>query len=40
LTGEEAPEIVWNAEKGYAYLAGKNGPEINNLKPGDRIFNG
>lgn len=40
LTGEFAPEIVWNAEKGYAYLAGKNGPEINNLQPGDRVFNG
>lgn len=40
LTGEEAPEIIWNAEKGYAYLAGKNGPEINNLMPGDRVFNG
>jgi len=31
LTGELAPEIVWNADKGYAYLAGKNGPEINLL---------
>ena len=40
LTGEEAPEIIWNGEKGYAYLAGKNGPEINNLQPGDRVFNG
>ena len=40
LTGEEAPEIVWNKEKGYAYLAGKDGPEINNLQPGDQVFNG
>ena len=40
LTGEEKPEIIWNGEKGYAYLAGKNGPEINNLQPGDRVFNG
>ena len=39
LTGEEDPEIVWNKEKGYAYLAGKNGPEINNLQPGDQVFN-
>lgn len=39
LTGEEAPEIVWNKEKGYAYLAGANGPEYNNLQPGDRVFN-
>lgn len=40
LTGEEAPEIVWNKEKGYAYLTGKNGPEIQNLQSGDRVFNG
>ena len=39
LTGEEEPEIVWNKEKGYAYLAGANGPEYNNLQPGDRVFN-
>lgn len=39
LTGEEAPEIVWNKEKGYAYLAGASGPEYNNLQPGDRVFN-
>lgn len=39
LTGEEAPEIVWNKKKGYAYLAGANGPEYNNLQPGDRVFN-
>ena len=39
LTGELGPEIVWNPEKGYAYLAGKDGPEINNLQPGERIFN-
>jgi hypothetical protein len=35
LTGEEGPELVWNKEGGYAYLAGKNGPEFNNLRPGD-----
>ena len=40
LTGEEAPEIVWNAEQGYAYLTGKHGPEIQNLQPGDEVFNG
>ena len=40
LTGEEAPEIVWNKEKGYAYIAGADGPEINNLQPGDQVFNG
>lgn len=40
LTGEEAPEIIWNKEKGYAYLTGKNGPEIQNLQPGDQVFNG
>ena len=39
LTGEEATEIVWNKKKGYAYLAGANGPEYNNLQPGDRVFN-
>ena len=39
LTGEEAPEIIWNKKKGYAYLAGTNGPEYNNLQPGDRVFN-
>lgn len=39
LTGEEAPEIVWNKKKGYAYLAGASGPEYNNLQPGDRVFN-
>ena len=39
LTGELGPEIVWNPEKGYAYLAGKDGPEINNLQPGERVFN-
>ena len=38
LTGEEGPELVWNKEGGYAYLAGKNGPEFNNLRPGDQIF--
>lgn len=40
LTGEEAPEIVWNKEKGYAYLTGSKGPEIQNLQPGDEVFNG
>lgn len=39
LTGEEGPEIVWNKEKGYAYITGENHPEFQNLKPGDRIFN-
>lgn len=39
LTGEEAPEIVWNKEQGYAYIAGQHGPEFNNLQPGDRVFN-
>ena len=39
LTGEEDPEIVWNKEKGYAYITGKNGPEFQNLQPGDRVFN-
>jgi len=28
LTGEEAPEIVWNKERGYAYITGQNGPEF------------
>lgn len=40
LTGEEDPEIVWNKNKGYAYLTGKDGPEIQNLQPGDRVFDG
>ena len=39
LTGEEDPEIVWNKEAGYAYLAGAHGPEYNKLNPGDRVFN-
>ena len=39
LTGEEGSEIVWNKKKGYAYMAGANGPEYNNLQPGDRVFN-
>jgi hypothetical protein len=39
LTGEEALEIVWNKEKGYAYITGANGPEFQNLNAGDRIFN-
>lgn len=38
LTGEEDPEIVWNKEDGYAYIAGENGPEFNYLYPGDRVF--
>lgn len=38
LTGEEDPEIVWNKEQGYAYIAGQNGPEFNYLNPGDRVF--
>ena len=40
LTGEEKPEIVWNKEKGYAYITGQNGPEFQNLQPGDEVFNG
>jgi hypothetical protein len=28
LTGEEGPEIVWNKEKGYAYITGENHPEF------------
>ena len=39
LTGEEAPEIVWNKEQGYAYITGTNGPEFRMLQPGDRVFN-
>ena len=39
LTGEEDPEIIWNKEQGYAYIAGENGPEFNHLQPGDRVFN-
>ena len=39
LTGEEDPEIVWNKQKGYAYITGANGPEFQNLQPGDRVFN-
>ena len=40
LTGEEAPEIVWNKDKGYAYITGAHGPQFQNLKPGDQVFNG
>lgn len=39
LTGEEGPEIVWNKEKGYAYITGENHPEFQNLQSGDRVFN-
>ena len=39
LTGEEGPEIVWNKEKGYSYITGSDGPEFQDLKPGDRVFN-
>ena len=39
LTGEEGAEIIWNKEKGYAYITGKNGPEFQNLNAGDRVFN-
>ena len=39
LTGEEGPEIVWNKNKGYAYITGSDGPEFQDLKPGDRVFN-
>ena len=38
LTGEEGPEIVWNKEKGYAYVTGQNHPEFQDLRPGDRVF--
>lgn len=38
LTGEEAPEIVWNKKKGYSYITGQNGPEFCELQPGDQIF--
>ena len=38
LTGEEGPEIVWNKEKGYAYIVGAKGPQYADLQPGDRIF--
>ena len=38
LVGEEGPELVWNKEGGYTYLAGKNGPEFRQLNPGDQIF--
>ena len=39
LTGEEGEEIVWNKERGYAYVTGSNGPEFRQLNPGDRVFN-
>lgn len=39
LTGEEGPEIVWNKDKGYAYITGEQHPEFQNLRPGDRVFN-
>ena len=39
LTGEEGPEIVWNKEKGYAYITGSSNPEFQNLQAGDRVFN-
>ena len=39
LTGEEGPEIVWNKEKGYAYITGAKHPEFQILEPGDQIFN-
>ena len=39
LTGEEGAEIVWNKNKGYAYITGKDGPEFQDLQPGDRVFN-
>ena len=38
LTGEEGPEIVWNKEKGYAYIVGAKGPQYTDLQPGDRVF--
>lgn len=39
LTGEEGPEIIWNKNEGYAYVTGNNGPEFQNLRTGDRVFN-
>lgn len=39
LTGEEGPELIWNKDKGYAYVTGEHGPEFQNLQPGDRVFN-
>ena len=39
LTGEEGPEIVWNKQKGYAYITGEHHPQFQNLQPGDRVFN-
>lgn len=39
LTGEEGPEIVWNKDKGYAYITGEQNPQFQNLQPGDRVFN-
>ena len=38
LGGEEGAEIVWNKEKGYAYIIGAKGPQYANLQPGDRVF--
>lgn len=38
LGGEEGAEIVWNKEKGYAYIIGAKGPQYTNLQPGDRVF--
>lgn len=39
LTGEEDPEIVWNKQKGYAYITGQGGPEFRRLQAGDQVFN-
>ena len=39
LTGELGPEIVWNGKEGYAYITGMHGPQFQDLKPGDQIFN-
>ena len=39
LTGEEGPELIWNKNKGYAYITGEKHPEFQDLQPGDRIFN-
>lgn len=38
LTGEEGAEIIWNKDKGYAYITGEHHPEFQNLQPGDRVF--
>lgn len=36
LTGEEGPELVQSGDK--AYIVGGRGPELVNLRPGDRVY--